>query len=41
MVNDILGYAAGDQLLQEVSKRIKAVVRESDTVARLGGASLL
>ncbi len=36
-VNDNLGHQAGDQLLQEVGRRVKSSVRESDTVARYSG----
>src|SRR6185312_15693465 len=36
-VNDTLGHPAGDKLLQAVAGRLRAVVRETDTIARMGG----
>ena len=36
-VNDTLGHPAGDKLLQIVTERLQRVVRDTDTIARMGG----
>jgi diguanylate cyclase (GGDEF)-like protein len=36
-VNDTLGHLAGDALIREFGKRLGALVREMDTIARIGG----
>ncbi len=37
LINDTLGHSAGDRLLQAVSERLQATLREMDTIARMGG----
>ncbi len=37
VINDTLGHAAGDQVLEEVGKRLREQVRPGDTVARFAG----
>lgn len=37
LVNDTLGHAAGDDVLQQLAGRMRTVVRENDTLARIGG----
>ena len=36
-INDSLGHDTGDELLQELGRRLRLSVRESDIVARMGG----
>lgn len=40
-INDLLGHAFGDKVLQRAAERLRTAVRDADVVARLGGNEFL
>jgi len=41
VINDTYGHLAGDEVLRETGKRLKAAVRQYDSVGRYGGEEFL
>jgi diguanylate cyclase (GGDEF)-like protein len=40
-INDTLGHAAGDQVLKTISKEVKSILRQTDSLGRFGGEEFL
>lgn len=37
VINDLCGYVAGDELLRQVARELRSIVRQGDVVGRVGG----